>query len=144
MNDNPYQAPKATRDRSRSDTPSSTWWEGRRLHYNIGLFLAGILAFVCYVVVCFTLLPRVLDASEIEFSGFTALFQGVCYLLLMGLANVCYFLGPLSEWIFRPRDVQRYRRLRYRIGFWFSVLLPFAIPTLLTIQVLFFPGYWQH
>lgn len=129
---------------TRSDTPSLRWWEGRRWHYNIGLFLAGILAFICYVAVCFTLLPRVLDVSEIDVTGLTTLFQGVCYLLLMGLANVCYFLGPLSEWIFRPSDVERYRRVCYRIGFWFSILLPFAIPTLLTSLVLFFPEYWQR
>jgi hypothetical protein len=116
-------------------TSPFAWWEARRLRYNVGLVVAGILAFVCYVLVCFTLLPRVLDPSEIEVTLPTTLFQGVAYLIIMGIANVCYFLGPLSERVVRPRDVERYRRICYLLGFWFSVMLPFSIPVLLTILV---------
>lgn len=129
-----------------SDTDMSmwTWWEARRLRYNVGLILAGILAFTCYVVVCFTLLPRVLDASEIEVNLFTTLLQGIGYLLMMGVANVCFSLGPLTERIFRPNNVEGYRRTCYRLGFWFSALLPFSIPALLTFLILFFPDSWKH
>ena len=110
------------------------------MHFNTGLVLAGSFAFICYVVVCFTLLPRVLDCSEIKVTLFTTLFQGVGYLFAMGIANVCYFLGPISEYLVGPRNVERYRRICYRLGFWFSVLLPFSIPVFLTVLVLFFPG----
>jgi len=33
--------------------PASEWWRRRRLRYNIGLIVAGPLAFVCYVAVGF-------------------------------------------------------------------------------------------
>lgn len=129
---------------SAADTSSLVWWRARRLHYNIGLAVAGILAFVCYVIVCWTLVPRVLDTSEIKVTPFTTLFQGVGYLLMMGVANVLYYLGPISERVVRPANIERYRQNCYRLGFWFSVLLPFSIPTLLTVLVLFYPGYWKH
>ena len=60
--------------------------------------------------------------------------QGVAYLLMMVLANLCYFLGPLTEWLFRPEDPERYRRTVYKLGFWFSVALPFSVPLLVVIS----------
>ena len=139
--DNPYPSPKAnTPGLVRPPTPALIWWEARRGRYNVGLLVAGVLAFICYVVVCCTLLPQVLDASQIKITLFTTLCQGVGYLLMMGVANVCYFLGPLSESFFQPSDVERYRRICYLLGFWFSVLLPFGIPAWLTVGVVIFPG----
>jgi hypothetical protein len=127
-----------------ADRSSLSWWGARRLRYNIGLAVAGVLAFICYATVCWTLLPRVLGPSEIEVTLFTTLFQGIGYLLMMGVANLFYYLGPLSERVVRPVEVDRYRRNCYRLGFWFSVLLPFSIPALLTFLVLFHPGYWKR
>lgn len=130
--------------RTRTPTPGTIrsawdWWESRRLLYNVGLVCAGILAFMCYVVVCFSLLPRVLDESEIKITPLTTLVQGIGYLFMMGVANLCYFLGPFCEDFVRPGNVDRYRRISYWLGFWFSVLLPFSIPALLTVEILFFP-----
>lgn len=141
MNTNPYRSPDAAASLSiaQSETSPWAWWVKRQVFYNRGLVVAGFLAFIGYVIVCLTLLPRVLDPSEIEVSVLTTLFQGVAYLLLMGFANVCYFLGPLSEYVVRPSNVGRYRRVCYWLGFWFSVLLPLSIPVLLTILVLFYP-----
>jgi hypothetical protein len=119
------------------------WWESRRPLYNAGLVIAGVLAFACYVVVCCTLLPRVLPASRIHVTFFTTLFQGIGYLVMMGVANVCYFLGPITERIVRPNRVERYRRICFNFGFWFSVLVPFSIPILLTILVLYCPSHWK-
>jgi hypothetical protein len=146
MPDNPYESPKpATRPAAPgADVAPLTWWEARRLYYNIGLASAGILAFFCYVVVCHTLLPRVLDPSEIEITPFTTLFQGIIYLIMMGVANVLYFLGPLSERVFHPSDVNRYRCVCYRVGFWLSALLPFGIPAFLAFLVFFWPDYWKR
>lgn len=127
-----------------ADTTSLVWWRSRRLRYNISLAVAGVLAFICYVIVCSTLLPRVLTLSEIKVTAFTTLFQAVGYLFMMGVANILYYLGPLSERVVKPADVEGYREICYRLGFWFSVVLPFSIPVLLTILVLFFPGYWKH
>ena len=103
--------------------------------------VAGILAFVAYVTVCVTLLPEDADA---EITPFTILFQGVGYLFMMGLANVCYFIGPLSERFIRPAEPERYRVICYRLGFWFSVLLPFSIPAQLAFLAIFHPTYWSH
>src|SRR5580693_1163591 len=112
------------------------WWRARRLRYNIGLVVAGILAFIAYAIVCSTLLP---EDADVEITPFTIFFQGVGYLLMIGVANVFYSVGPLSERIVRPVNAERYRQICYRLGFWFSILLPFSIPALLTVLALFDP-----
>ena len=116
------------------------WWGARRLRYNVGLVVAGILAFVAYAVVGSTLLSSDVD---FEITPFTIFFQGIGYLLMIGVANVCYFLGPFSERVIRPSEPERYRVLCYRLGFWFSVLLPFSIPALVAALALFHPGHPQ-
>ena len=70
-------------------------------------------------------------------------FQGVGYLFMIGVANVCYFIGPLSERVVKYSRAERYRLVCYRLGFWFSVLLPFSIPAL-DFLALFHPTYWSH
>ena len=106
-----------------------TWWGRRRLTYNVGLIVSGMLAFICYVVV---IDRRISDGSMpgAEITLFTTLFQGIAYLLMMGVANLCYFAGPLCEGIVMPSNINRYRRVMFALGFGFSVLLPFSIPTL--------------
>lgn len=69
--------------------------------------------------------------ADFEVTLFTTLFQGIGYLCMMDLADICSLLGPWSESIVRPRDPARYRRICFRLGFWFSLLLPFSIPVLL-------------
>jgi len=105
------------------------WWGRRRLRYNIGLIVAGPLAFACYVMV-------VSWGSSI-FAGphptvtlwaEMVLPVAVGYLVLMAIDNVFYCLGPLLERIVQPGNVRRYRQTTYRLGFWFSVLVPFTIP----------------
>jgi hypothetical protein len=109
------------------------WWEPRRLRYNIGLAIAGFLAFICYVGA----VDRGISAGATpgaEITLFTTAFQGVGYLFMMALANVCYLAGPLSESLFRPINLDRYRRITYWLGFGFSVLLPFGMPALVLIN----------
>lgn len=117
------------------------WWRARRLRYNVGLVVAGILAFVAYVTVGSTILP---PDADFEVTIFTTLFQGVGYLFMIGVANVCYYLGPFSERIVHPHDSERYRRICFRLGFWFSVLLPFSIPTLLATLAVFAPSSFRN
>ncbi len=62
-----------------------------------------------------------------EIMLFTTAFQAMGYLFMMAMANVCYFAGPLSESLVKPTNLDRYRRVTYQFGFWFSVLLPFSI-----------------
>jgi hypothetical protein len=117
------------------------WWGARRLRYNIALVVAGISAFIAYALVCWILLP---EDTGVAITPFTLLFQGAGYLFMMGVANVCYFAGPLSERMVRPADPEQYRRICYCLGFWFSVLLPFGIPAVLAALALFAPDYWHH
>ncbi len=116
------------------DDPSpwaaEAWWEARRFRYNVGLLVAGPVAFVAYAAVvdwCISIKAP----GEFEITIFTTLFQAVGYLVAMVIANVCYFLGAYSEQIMRPKNVGRYRLRTFGLGFWFSVLLPFIVPVLL-------------
>ena len=115
---------------------SSAWWASRRLRYNIGLVIAGILAFIAYVIVGSTLVP---PDADFEITIFTTLFQGIGYLVMIGVANIFYFIGPISERVVHPKNPERYRHVCFKLGFWFSVLLPFCIPALLAVLALFYP-----
>ncbi|MES2593798.1 MAG: hypothetical protein V4662_00600 [Verrucomicrobiota bacterium] len=112
-----------------ADISAGEWWEARRWRYNKGLVIAGLLAFVGYAVVGFSLLT---DDQEFEITGLTTLVQGIGYLFMMGVANVCYCLGALSERGVEAAELEKHRQHYFRFGFWFSVLLPFSIPLLLT------------
>jgi hypothetical protein len=50
-------------------------------------------------------------------------FSGIGYLFMMAIANVCYFAGPLSESLIKPQNVERYRRMTFQLGLWFSVVI---------------------
>ena len=120
---------------------SRAWWSARRLRYNFGLIAAGIAAFFAYCIVLAIFSDAIPDA---EVTIFTILFQGIGYLICMGLANICYFLGPLSERFLHPTDPEAYRRIAFGLGFWFSVALPFSIPALLTFLALVYPQHFQQ
>ncbi|MEE9448991.1 MAG: hypothetical protein V3V72_02985 [Ignavibacteriaceae bacterium] len=107
---------------------SNSWWESHRLKYNIGLIIAGVLAFVFYTIVFETKVPF---SPENEITLFTTLFQGIGYLIMMGIANFFYFLGPISEKIFNPNNVDKFRKVTFNLGFWFTFILPFSIPVML-------------
>jgi len=51
------------------------WWYERRLHYNVGLILSGISAFILYVILGKSLIMPYDD--EFEITLFTIVFQGV-------------------------------------------------------------------
>jgi len=106
---------------------TSEWWSQRRLKYNLGLVVAGILAFIVYATIVFSFKAKIPDA---EITLFTILIQAVGYLIAMGIANIFYFMGPLSERIINPKNILLYRKVTYNFGFGFSVLLPFSITAL--------------
>ena len=117
---------------------SAEWWNSRRLPYNLGLVVAGISAFICYLIVLSSVDHRMTSAPGFqrteeppEITLFTLGFQAVGYLLMMGVANLCYGLGRLSEELFRPTDTETFRYRVFALGFCFSVFLPFTIPLLL-------------
>jgi hypothetical protein len=120
------------------------WWGKRLIIYNVGLVLAGILAFTAYVLVI-TKFESVLFSPGEDwdgFSGFVLVFQAVAYLFMMLVANVCFCLGPLLEAWLKPRNVARYRKITFSLGFWFSVALPFLVPVLLLAEVAY-SKYWH-
>jgi len=110
------------------DTKASTeeWWSRKRLKYNIGLVIAGIAAFVCYCI-AFSLVSHKLG-PEAEITIFTTLFQGIAYLIMIGIANLFYNLGSFVEKRLELRNVGQYRRTAFSLGFWGSVALPFSVP----------------
>src|SRR5579864_2739395 len=115
------------------------WWGQRRLRYNIGLIIAGPLAFAAYVAVVDQGISKG-TMSGAEITLFTTAFQAFGYLVMMVVANVCYNLGPCSESVIKPKNLENYRRVTYWLGFWFSVLLPFAIPLLVAWSYIIHPG----
>lgn len=108
------------------------WWSRRRLYYNNGLALAGIFAFILYAI-----LSEILIAPydpDYEISLFTILFQGIGYLFMMGVANIFYNLGYYIDRKYNKNDVGKFRLNLFRLGFWFSISLPFLIPLITIIQ----------
>jgi len=117
-------------DNTQQSLTTWQWWAARRGRYNIGLIVSGIMAFICYATVVWTF-----RIPEAEVTLFTTLIQGLGYLVMMGVANVFYFLGPIAERVISPTDPLPFRLLTYRMGFWVSVSFPFIIPALLLILV---------
>jgi hypothetical protein len=103
------------------------WWGARRFRYNVALMAAGAVAFILYLA---ALAVRCSKAPGVEVTLFTTALQGVGYLVAMGVANLCYNLGPVLETRAGVNDVPAYRRVAFRSGLWFSVALPLVIPAL--------------
>ena len=108
------------------------WWRSKRLNYNLWLVVAGISAFVTYAVLVFSFQKAIPD---LEVTAFTTLFQGIGYLLAMVLANLFFFLGPISEQLLKPTDPELFRKITYGFGKWFSVALPFGIPAVVIYEI---------
>jgi hypothetical protein len=111
------------------------WWEGRRLRYNIGLAIAGALAWALFAI------EASLLTDWFSLSVAATLAQGLAWLVVMGVANLAFFLGPVSERIFKPDDPDAYRRRIYGLGFWFSMAVPFLLPAVTLIAILATLGY---
>jgi hypothetical protein len=117
---------------SEAPTDRKVRWEGHRKIYNYWLVGAGLVAFAFYCTVAWTGCSKV---DEFEITAFTAAFQAIGYLLAMAIANVCYFLGPVGESAFRPKDPERYRKITFGFGVAFSVALPMLMPVTAFISV---------
>jgi hypothetical protein len=110
-----------------------TWWSGRRRRYNLGLLVAGVAGFIGYAAAverCIALHAP----GDWEITIFTTIFQAFAYLVMVGVANVFFLLGPWSERVLQPNNVAAYRTVAFRLGFWFSVLLPFAPSVVLFVS----------
>lgn len=103
-----------------------TWWQARRLRYNLALAAAGWLAYGLAVGQSFALGRPMWQTPTGAFS--MTLFLGVGYLILMGFANVVFLLGPTFEGWTGPRGVGGYRRAAFPAILWGSFALPFVLP----------------
>ena len=98
------------------------WWSAQRGPYNIALAVAFPISVISLFVV-WALFEERLPCFEIN--GASLFFGIILFGFGMGLANVCYLLGPLSERLIGPRNPTLYRRWIFGIGLAFSLLLVF-------------------
>lgn len=110
---------------------SRIWWNSRRIQYNKGLFIAGILAFILYIILGNRLIAPHEETFEITF--FTVLLKIIGYLFMMLVANVLYELGSIFDVRLNKNENEQFRKNLYQTGFWFSMALVFYIP----VNVLF-------
>jgi len=98
------------------------WWAGQRVRYNLIMLAAAPVSFIGLLIVWWLFEARL---PCLEVTGFSLVFGGILFLLSLGVANLCYFLGPISECIVRPNDAMRFRRVVFALGTGFSLLLIF-------------------
>ena len=55
------------------------WWRKKRLNYNVGLIVSGILAFILYLIIVEFIVMKSEKNWEGELTIFTILFQGIGY-----------------------------------------------------------------
>lgn len=102
------------------------WWEARRLRYNTGLAIAGWSAYALFWLLQFGFDGS--PASSWQGALGMTLFLGTGFLVLMGLANIFFLLGILTESVARPDDLDHFRTTAWNLGFWGSMALPFLFP----------------
>ena len=109
---------------SEEQLDSRKWWLSNRYKYNRGLIIAGFVAFILYCV-----LGPIIIAPHEEFEEtiFEMAFQGVAYLIMMGIANLIYSLGWLIDVSFNKNDNQLFRVRLFALGYWFSMVLPILL-----------------
>lgn len=111
---------------------SKQWWESRRLKYNKGLVIAGITAFILYVILGSTLIMPY--DEDFEITLFTTVFQGFGYLFMMLIANLFYNLGHVADKMFNKDNDEQFRKHLFDFGYWFSFGFPFLIPIIIVIM----------
>ena len=111
---------------------SRQWWWSKRCKYNKGLIVSGFIAFLLYCI----LGPIFIEPhEEFEETILEMAFQGVLYLFMMGLANLCYTSGSLVDVALNKNNSQKFRERLFAIGYWFSFSLPILF--ILSIMVRF-------
>jgi|SRR5580692_9704925 hypothetical protein len=107
------------------------WWANRRLKYNKGLVIGGILAFISYAILGSLLIAP--HDNDFEITLFTIFFQGVGYLVMMGIANIFYGLGSIVDRYYNKSNDEKFRQKLFNLGYWGSFSLPFLIPLLVVL-----------
>jgi hypothetical protein len=106
-----------------------TWWQARRLRYNLMLAACGWVAYFTAIALSYGFGEPLWSGARQALS--MTLFLGTGWLVVMGVANVAFLLGPAVEGWIRPADVPRYRRTAWGMGLWGSAAVPFLFPLLL-------------
>jgi len=119
-------APDTTRNGGLFPPDAWAWWQARRLTYNLTLAAGGWIAYGLGIGLNYAFGHPV----WLNWQGGLGMtiFLGTVYLLVMGVANVCFLLGPALEGGVRPADVDRYRRTAWAMGRWGSLIVPFTFP----------------
>jgi hydrogenase-4 membrane subunit HyfE len=91
------------------------WWSFKRIKYNKGLLIAGVVAFILYCI----LGPIFIAPHAVEFEEtiFEMAFQGVAYLIMIVIANVFYTLGSLIDISLNTNNSQRFRNRLFSLGY---------------------------
>lgn len=108
-------------------TSAWSWWESRRLPYNLALFATGWVGWALLIVVGFGgdmgAITSIIRDNPIDMVWAT-IRVGSLHLLYMIAANVLFLLGPLLETLIKPEPVQSYRRRAWAMGLLVSIALP--------------------
>ena len=123
--------------------PAWSWWESRRLAYNIALFVTGWTGFA--LLLAFASAWDAPSLSNIWRDGMTDLMMvtarmGLVYLVYMAAANLLFLLGPLFEVLLKPEPLAAYRRRVWTMGLVVSVGLPLIVATSLGL-LMWDPGH---
>lgn len=102
------------------------WWQARRLRYNLTLAAGGWVGYGLAVGLNYAFHHPVWRDWRGGL-GMT-IFLGTVFLVVMGVANVCYLLGPAIEGWVKPADVERYRKNAFAMGLWGSLVVPAVFP----------------
>ena len=113
------------------------WWHTQRPKYSKNVTIAFYLAFVAFLFIGFLLGHRM---PGFETTVFTIVIQIIGIFIALKIAHLCFFLGFVAEKLWQPKNAQTFRNRLFAIGLYFSCALPFTIPILLILRVI----YGQH
>ena len=108
------------------------WWNSRQLKYNIGLLVAGLLAFIFYCIVGVTLIE---PHEEFEETLFSMFFQKVAYGFMIYLANLIYLFVIRLDIVYNGSNSTTIRNRLYWGYFWISFSLPILF--ILMVMIIF-------
>ena len=105
-----------------AEVSADAWWERRRLSYNLVLVAAAPISVLGLFFVWWLFEARL---PCLEITSFSLMIGAFNFVAGLAFANLCYFLGPLSEKLAQPRNVSKFRNRVFAMGVAFSLLLIF-------------------
>lgn len=91
------------------------WWAERRVTFNAVLIAAGLFALIRFYVLS-EVRCAAIPGSTVAATPLAVLAHLAGVLVVLGLANLAYRLGPRLERRLAPARVDGYRRWAYRLG----------------------------